>query len=158
MYSQRYSEILKQKNNVQLAIKGANAAVEALEKSKKFFQKAKLDCESANAKIELFDLTIQENLHNDKKKEKDVGTSKWLSSRILGSLAAFDFTPEQEREKLVNKLIKKKATLDVASNDIALKKKELIEKIEIKDEATHMASIVYFTTFKACSFYYKTYM
>ena len=71
------------------------------------------------------------NVSDEPKKEKEQQEKNNLMGRMFG---AFHNTPEQDREKYTKKVTKFQHELLAANEEISSRKKELVRKIEIRDD------------------------
>lgn len=142
----RSTETSKYKAAVQNTLKEMAIAIEALNKAKQNYAKAKLDVQTTESKLAASEqAVIDAEKHEVKKKEKEKeqGPSKLSMGRFL---SAFEATPEQrreERDKMQKKLIKRFTHLNDCIGEIAAKKKALAKKHDEKDRTIQIVSCLF---------------
>ncbi len=139
----RTLEVTRMKSHVTSSMKEVSLAVDALDRAKKAFTKAKMDVHLATSKLFALEqalLDYERGLEERRKeRERDAlhgSGNKFSMGRMLSS--AFEFTPEQDRDKQQRKLMKKKSNLLEAGVEIATRKKALMMRLQERDAAIQM--------------------
>lgn len=130
--AKRLADVARHKESIEIISKEVSHLEDALLKAKAAHMKSVQDVKRYQEKLRALDIAVEEaqNMPEEKKREKEK-ESKQLMGRFL---SAFESTPEQEREKCLKKLAKYEAEVQAKSNDIATKKKWLLDAIAKRDE------------------------
>jgi hypothetical protein len=128
----RAASINKHRINVQNSMKDIAIAQEALDRAKKNYNKAKNDLHDANDKLSALEIIVATNAEEKTKEVQGRESSRFSMGRML---SAFEVTPEQERDKLQKKRVRKYSELISCITQIAEKKNNLMDKINILDNA-----------------------
>jgi hypothetical protein len=130
--AKRLADVARHKESVEIISREVAHLEEALLKAKAAHMKSVQDVKRYEEKLRVLEVAVEEaqNMSEEKRKEKEK-ESKQLMGRFL---SAFESTPEQERDKCLKKLAKHEAEMHAKSNDIATKKKWLLDAITKRDE------------------------
>jgi len=127
----RLREVTKHKEECERVSREIQALQESLAKTKKSLLKTMDDVEAARDKLQILNRAVEEaaKMSEEKKREKEK-ESKQIMGRIL---SAFETTPEQDRDKQLRRLNRLEAEMVARSDEIATKKKALLDLYAERD-------------------------
>ena len=124
--------INKHKVNVQTCLKDIATAQDGLEKAKRSFLKSKNDYERSSERLSQAERALEESIRLSEEKKKEISakeSTKW--SRMF---SAFESTPEQEREKQLKKVDKRRDELSNAADAIVERRQLLLNVLARYDQ------------------------
>jgi len=118
----------------QTAIADVESSYQKLDNAKLNAQRIKASLVDANEKLVALEVTVAEiaKTTEDQKKDKEKEKEKNFMAKMFNS---FQVTPEQEKESQSKKVSKLQHELLAATEELSMKRKELIRKIAIRDDA-----------------------
>lgn len=124
----------------QNAISEVDSAYSKLDAAKALRSVVKNSLDEASEKLEGMDKLARElaSMTEQQRREREREQNK----DVLGRMFGLTLTPEQEREKALKKVNKLKCELLAATEDITSKRRELIRKIEIRDDTIDKVKIL----------------
>ena len=128
--SDKIANDLPYRLSVSNAIKEVQNASESLNKSKRMYIQAIHEFNVIQEKINVLQYQI-DNVDVMNEEKKDI-SNNFLMGRVL---SAFELTREQEKERLLKKLIKIENDLILYADDMNTKKMNLASKLSVRDMA-----------------------
>jgi hypothetical protein len=115
------------------AITEVDTAYTKLDAAKAHSEKLKAHLDETTEKLDALERSALElsQMSDQQRKERERELDKNVLGRMFG---AFQLTPEQEKEKLLKKVNKGKYELLAANEEIATRRKELLRKVQIRDD------------------------
>jgi hypothetical protein len=140
--TQRGARILNIKQQIQNDLRNITTAKEGLEKAKKVLLKANQDHVRATDKLSGLEKAVLDAQRGQEEKQKEglVGKDKFLMGRVF---SAFESHPEQDRDKQVRKVEKRRHELLAAKQGILERKKDLLEAYAALDEDYNKVCMTY---------------
>lgn len=124
------------KNQIQTIVKDVTVAQDAVIKAKKHHAKTKQDYQRSVEKLSTLEIAAKEYLKLQEEKKRESLNNKDNSKFSVGRMfSAFETTPDQDRDKQIRKVEKRRNEMIQASNLILEKRNFLLELLYSADNA-----------------------
>ncbi|RYH23994.1 hypothetical protein EON65_17220 [archaeon] len=143
--SKRGSRVIHTKQSIQQDLKSVSIAKENLDKAKKVLNKAKADHLRAVDKLCGLEKTLAEFQRISEEKAKEAITRDSVNKFSVGRMfsQAFESNPEQDRDRQIRKVEKRKNEVLAARQGILQRRKELLDAYRLLDENYLKSSLLF---------------